>query len=113
MRVMDATPLFDAPEMVEAARQDGMDRAAAHAPDDWKGDAIRAINAVAIRGAAFTADHVWLELERRGVPPPPTPAALGPIFVEAAKDGLIRKTGRLVRTQFARRHRDLVEWVKR
>lgn len=102
---------FDPPQQVEAARADGMGRAIAHAPDDWTRAAWDAVVRLAGGGGAFTADHVWLDLERRGVPMPPTPAALGPVFSEAARGGVIRKTGRLVRTRFARRHRDLVEWV--
>lgn len=102
--------LFDEPAEVEAAREDAMSRAHDHAPPEWLDAARRALAEVAAEGRPFTADHVWLLLARRGVPMPHEPAALGPLFRRAAREGRIRKTGRLVRTRFARRHRDLVEW---
>jgi hypothetical protein len=108
-----AVAAFDAPEKVEVARQRGMDRSEQNACPEWKEQAVIALSRVATLGAPFTADHVWLVLEQDGVAMPHTPAALGPIFLRAAKQGLIAKTGRLVRTKFARRHRDLTEWISR
>jgi len=105
-----APPGFDLPEQVEAARKAGIDAAEEHADPEWKTAARSALLQVAAEGGPFTADHVWLVLDRQNVSMPRTPAALGPIFLGAAKGGLIRKTGRFVRTRFARRHRDLVEW---
>lgn len=104
---------FDPPEKVEAARQGGISRSEQNACPEWKQRAVDALSQVAALGAPFTADEVWLLLERSGVAMPGTPAALGPIFLNAAKQRLIAKTGRLVRTKFARRHRDLVEWISR
>lgn len=66
---------------------------------------------MASSGKSFTADHVWAKLDALDVEMPYTPSALGPLFLESAKNGEISKTGRLRRSRFARRHRDLVEWV--
>lgn len=62
---------------------------------------------VAVR-IPFSADDVWQLLG--GVEHGLTPSALGPVFLNAARKGIIRKTGRTVPTRFARRHRDLTEW---
>src|SRR5262245_42558874 len=102
---------FDPPHVVEAARDAGIAAAADHADPTWQAAARAVLRQLAAAGRPFTADHVWLALDRQGVEMPHTPAALGPLFLEAAQGGLIRKTGRLVRTRFRRRHRDLVEWI--
>lgn len=66
-----------------------MQRAEEHAQEEWKEDAARALRIVAARQDEITTDDVWAELdamagkthERR---------AMGPVMVQAAKDGLIR-----------------------
>ena len=103
---------FDSPEDVEAAKQDGIGRAHRHADPEWKKQAWAAILAALATAEPFTADHVWAILDDRQVERPHTPAALGPLFIEAAKLGLIRKTGRHVSTRYKRRHHEMLEWIK-
>lgn len=103
--------VFDRPENVNAARQAGIDAAGKNADPAWKSIARKVLRDVASSGKSFTADHVWAKLDSLDVEIPHTPSALGPLFLESAKNGEISKTGRLRRSRFVRRHRDLVEWV--
>ena len=102
--------LFDPPAEVERARDLGIATAAAGASPSWKAAARTALRTVAAREPDFTADDVLAELERMGAPRTPNLAALGPVFLAAARAGEIVKTGELRRTRFARRHRDLTVW---
>lgn len=108
----EAGSLFEpfAPELppAQAAREEAIQRVEENAPPSWNREADATIRAVAARGEPFTADDLW----EAGLEKPPTPAALGPVFLRAAKAGLIRKTGRLIPTRDPVRHRDLTEWEK-
>ena len=95
-----------------AAREDAIARADSNADGDWKEAAYRAVLSVAERLPTFTADDVWDVLERSSESTH-EPSALGPIFLRAAKGGLIVKTGELRPTRDRRRHRDLTVWRKR
>lgn len=105
--------LWDPPDRVAAriARDDGIARAEAHAPDEFKVAAVAVIEGRASTGRPFTADDLWADLVAADATMPDTPAALGPIVLAAARRREIVKTGRLVPSVFARRHRDLVEWI--
>ena len=105
--------LLDLPAATEA-REDGIAQADANADDDWREVATHVVDLLAGTGEPFTADHVvamleelWPEVTTHNL------AALGPVFKRAARDGSIVKTGRLVPSRIARRHRDLVEWCGR
>lgn len=74
--------------------------------------AYRAVLAVADRLADFTSDDIWPLLERSGESTH-EPAALGPVMLRAAKDGMIEQTGEMRQTRFARRHRKLTVWRKK
>ena len=104
-------PQFDAPEDAAAAREAGIAAADLHADPDWKEAAWSVLVGLAAQGTPFTSDHVWLQLDRDGVEFPHTRSALGPVTLRAVRERLIRKTGRMVPSRFARRHRDLTEWV--
>lgn len=102
--------LFDHPAEVRAARDDGITRAEVHANPEWKDAARAAVAWCAHMRPTFTADDVWARLEATTDCSTHNPAALGPVVLGLAREGLIVKTGRMVRTKYARRHRDLVEW---
>jgi hypothetical protein len=73
------------PEAIEAA-------AVASEGGGWMGAAIAALVAVAGAEDRFTADEVWLELERRGCTLEPGDArAMGGAFRRAARKGWVRR----------------------
>lgn len=92
------------------ARDDGIARADEHADVDWKQEARGAVLWCARRHPVFTADEVWERLEAAADSSTHEPAALGPIFLWAARHGFIEKTGATRPTKFQRRHRDLTLW---
>lgn len=91
-----------------AARDEAIERVDDNADAEWKEDAYSVVMRLAKVGKPFTADEVWEVLGLGGTH---EPAALGPVFLRAAKASAIVKTGRLVPTRFARRHRELTEWI--
>lgn len=95
-----------------AAKEDGIARADANADGCWKESAYRAVCEVADRLPDFTADDVWPLLERSGESTHEA-SALGPVFLRAAREGIIEQTGQMRQTRFARRHRKLTVWRKR
>jgi hypothetical protein len=102
------------PAPAAEAKADGIQRADDHANERWKTDAYNAVRFLATAGFPFTADDVWAQLSGQGVDSSThEPSALGPIFLKASRNKIIVKTGRLVPTRYARRHRDLTEWVGR
>jgi len=101
-------------EAAAEAREEGIAQADANADDDWREVATHVVDLLAGTGEPFTADHVVAMLEELW--PDVTThnlAALGPVIRHAARRGDIVKTGRLVHSSIARRHRDLVEWCGR
>lgn len=96
----------------QAELDDALLRVDLNAAREWKHAAVLAMNRVILRREDFTADEVWKELQATA-PELRThnPSALGPIFLRAKKAGLIRSTGRVRRSVFSQRHRDLVIWT--
>ncbi len=92
-----------------AAMEDAIGRANAHADSDWKEAAYQAVVEVAGRMRDFTADDVWPLLEQSGEWTH-EPAALGPVFIRAARAGVIEQTGEMRQSRYARRHRKLTVW---
>ena len=107
---VDDLPLWQTTTEAEQTRQDAIKAAHEHANAAWKETAYAAILTCARRFAVFTADCVWEEL-KGATPATHNPSALGPLFLIAARKGLIRKTGQVVPTTLPRRHRDLTEWA--
>jgi len=103
--VTDQRSLFDAEEGARR-RDDGMQRADEHAPDDWKVHARAAVWQLARTGLPFTTDDVWLLLLGKGVAMPPEARALGAIMQAAARGGYIRKTGDYRESERAVCHRN-------
>ena len=92
-----------------AAREVGIATADRNAERPWKEQALAVVRELAATRRPFTADDVW---ERLGTTDGThEPAALGPVMLRASRAKWVAKTGRLVPTRHARRHRDLVEWA--
>lgn len=107
--------LWDEPDPVEAAkaRDAGIAMAASGVSTAWRSAAREAIRNRSVALDDFTADDVLEALSSAGVPLTGVNlAALGPIFLAAARAGEIRKTGSLRPSRFARRHRDLTVWER-
>lgn len=106
---MDRQLTFDA-VAAQAARDDGIARAGAHAPAQWREAAQGALAWCSAHHETFTADEVLARLGDVGAPAAHNLSALGPVFLAAARAGDIRKTGTLRPSRLARRHRDLTVW---
>lgn len=96
------------------AREHGIAQVEDNADEEWRMIAGHVVMLLAATGEPFTADHVvatleaeWPDVHTHNL------AALGPVIRTAARNGEIVKTGRLVPSTIARRHRDLVEWCGR
>lgn len=107
---VDDLPLWEGTTEAEKARLDAIQRAHDHANAQWKETAYAALVTCARRLATLTADDVWQELHG-AKPATHNLSALGPLFLIAARKGLIRKTGRMVPTILTQRHRDVTEWA--
>ena len=100
----------DRENQAHAAKVAGIKRADENADPGWKVAAFDAILWCARMRPTFTSDAVVQRLADRGELDGANPAALGPVFLRAAKAGHIVKTGRLIPSTIPRRHRDLTEW---
>lgn len=105
----DLGPLFAASLEVHEATEAGIQAAHDHANDAWKQTAYAAIVTLARRLPRFTSDEIWKEL-KDAQPATHEPSALGPLLRIAAHKGLIVKSGEMVKTKLARRHRDVTVW---
>lgn len=105
----DAPSLFD-PPAAHRAKADGIARADSNANTPWKEAAMDAVRFLAKMRITFTADDVWLRLEDSAVAETHQPSALGPIFMRAAREGIIYNTHTTVPTKIARRHREITVW---
>lgn len=79
-----------------AARDAGMAQALAHAEAEqpsWGTVAYLALVMFAGRAGGKFTSHDFREWARDRLPEPPTPKALGPVFVRAARHQIIRKAG--------------------
>jgi len=94
------------------AREDGINRAEEHSPSEWRATALKALNHVARMQLTFTSHDVWRRLEELSVEKPHEESAMGAVFRQASKAGLIEKTGRYVPSQMVQCHRDIAEWKK-
>lgn len=104
-------------EILEARqlKLEAMDRAEA-ASLEWQREAIEAIKTIArgSRGALFTTDDIWGVLSARGVNPPKEPRAMGAATRWASKHGLIKSTGRYVKSKRPECHRrPIMVWERR
>jgi len=70
------------------ARNEGINRAAENASEEWRAQAHSAVLFVAKRRSKFSTDAVWFVLRARKVMPPHEPRALGAIMLWAVAEGL-------------------------
>lgn len=88
---------FEAPIIrALAGRDSGMQRAQDHAEEaspGWADRAFAALCAHATRGGRFTSYEFRMAAYGQGLDAPPTDKAFGPVFLRAAKAGVIRKAG--------------------
>lgn len=92
------------------ARQLGMQQAEQAANSEWLAWAAHHLLALAATGDPFTADDIIEVLEAEDIHTHNL-SALGPVIQRAARQHIIKRTGRYVPSRIRRRHRDLVEWV--
>ncbi|WP_327292476.1 hypothetical protein [Streptomyces sp. NBC_01198] len=74
--------------------------ATVEADESWRTLALSTIEDLALKKTEFSADDAWLS----GLPRPANPRALGPVFIQAQKAGVIEDTGRLVKSVYASGH---------
>jgi hypothetical protein len=92
----------------EAARDEGMERVASGVSLTWTTRARMAVLRVARRQQPFTPDDIW----DTGLPRPRDARALGPIMMALAREGLIKPTGRWVKSRYATQHATPIrEWI--
>jgi hypothetical protein len=77
---------------VNGAIEEAVARVDRGADPGWKFHALEAVFAVAQRHEMFWADHVWWELEGRGIEGPREPSALGPVMRMGKSMGWIEST---------------------
>jgi hypothetical protein len=98
-------------ERTRAAISDALRRVEDNAPDAWKAAAFLAVVWCARTYPEFTADEVWVRLALQGVGFPPTHSALGPVFLDAKRLGVIENTGRKQKlSNRSCRHGDMTIW---
>ena len=95
----------------ERAKEDGIDRADRHGDPVWKEQAFEALRWVVRMRPTFTSDDIWERLDALEIPRPVERSVMGSITMRGARDGLIVKTGRRVKTRQKQRHRELDEWM--
>jgi hypothetical protein len=88
--VPDDEPPPDPPAAARAARDDGMARAAEHAPAPWLDRAQAALRGCCLARAEFIVDDVWAFLPAGDRPP--EARAMGPVILAGVKAGWCAKT---------------------
>ncbi len=92
---------------------EGMARVAANTNEEWREAAYAAVIRTSLALPTFTADDVWVELDRMKAEVH-NKSALGPVFVKASKDGYITGTGAFARsTRPATHGKPLPIWRKK
>jgi hypothetical protein len=114
-----STPLFDSlfpdppapgfhPLTADELRDSGMESVLDHTPEEWKQKLKNRVRGF-LRGYTFTMDKVVDELGGR--PYDVHPNSIGALTFSMAKEGLIERTGRMLKAERASLHRtDMPEW---
>lgn len=71
------------------ARDEGMERAEAHADLAWQRKALAAVMRVCLAKPSFICDDIW----EAGLERPKEPRALGAVMGQAVKKGICERTG--------------------
>lgn len=91
----------------DGERDRALEQVDANAAAKWKAEAYAAIAKFAATGEPFHSSLVWTILPRTR-----ESRALGPIFLKAMRDGLIKPTGQFVKgTQVSRHAAPEREWI--
>jgi len=80
----------------ESARDEAIAQVEANADREWKTAALNAVRWLAANRVEFTSDDVWRLLPHQSAATTHEPRALGAVMRKAARDGLVRKTDRVV-----------------
>jgi hypothetical protein len=83
-------------EGAESARDEAIAQVEANADREWKTAALGAVRWLAANRVEFTSDDVWRLLPDQSAATTHEPRALGAVMRKAARDGLVRKTDRVV-----------------
>lgn len=81
--------------MSEMLLRDEAIDAVASANADWTPWAMLALHDAAITNAALTSDDVWKILQRKRIPAPTEPRAMGPVMLAGVKRGWVYATDRV------------------
>jgi len=94
--------------LAKEARDQALEDVARPVPE-WMDEAEDVVLHVARALHVFTSDDVWAA----GLEKPREPRALGAVMMSLSNRGLIRKTGRYVRSaQVSRHNAPIAEWVE-
>lgn len=104
---MEQPTLFDPVEAHRVTEQ-AIKRVDQAASPEWKARALMAVEYLARARTTFTADDVWEFLNKANVEMPAEPSALGPIMRQAVKQGTIRFTGDMVKSQRPSKHQQMI-----
>lgn len=101
---------MDAGQLALDTALDSVDQSA---DDKWKKAADYAVVQLALRKSEITADDVWDVLDGLDVETHEH-KAMGPVMRRAAKDGIIERTDRTIKTRRPQRHKgDVRVWKSR
>ena len=88
------------PVTAESERDRALDQVEQNASEAWKAQAYAAICARAAQPGPFTSSDLWAA----GLPRARESRALGPMFLKAMREGVIKPTGHFVKGQQVSRH---------
>ncbi len=83
--------------MSQMTLEEALEQVQQHANDDWYDAALRFLYDLCLSREAITSDDLWKQLECT-LYRTHEPRALGAVFREAAKEGWLRKTDRVINT---------------
>ena len=89
----------------ERRRDTAIDRVERGASDEWVSEAEAIVRAIIATLPEFTTDDVWDALERRGIPSPREPRALGAVIRRFALMGACENTDRVQKSRRPECHR--------
>ena len=102
--MIQSPTLFDETAALTAA-DEAVAQGDVHSDPSFQYAALAAIHWCARRHAEFTSDDVWARMEQAGgVPSTGDNRALGAVFRQAAREGVIATTDRVVRSARVRLH---------
>jgi len=74
-------------------REKAINRVGGNTDPHWRAEAFLSADRVMARMEVFTTDDIWIDLERRRVPPPHEPRAMGPIMRFLHQNGEVEISG--------------------